>query len=393
MNIVILTEIYPLPPSRIKNNGRTKAGHYYALAWKDAGHKVIVLNIEADFFLRGGCAIQSERYEVDGVPACYICCPRFIPHSQRVFGSTAKRVARIAKQYIAESGMDSVDLFYCDFATGNMEVISLLKRETAFRNSRFVPVFHNCDFFDLKRAKALIEDAVVVGARAESQKKRILALDPSANVFFAFSGAPKVGDKSVVQKVEQKVNLGARPRRILFVGSLIPLKNVDILLQSFEKVHRIYPDTELTIVGDGPERTRLFALAERLHLRDCAKFTGAVSRQSVLDLMVESDLFVMVSSPETFGIVYVEALGAGCYVIAALGEGIDGVIRDGVNGSLVEPRNVDALADKMLWYLGRSEEERRQLLFRSYQTAQLYTEEQVAKNVLTNIDDAFRKPN
>lgn len=389
MNIVILTGNYPLPSSWEGNSKRTKAGHYYALEWKAAGHKVIVLNIETDLFLRRGCSVRSERYELDGVPVCYICCPRFIPHSQRVFGSTAKRVERIAKQYVAESGIGHVDLFYCDFPTGNMEVISFLKSENLFRNVRFVPVFHNTDLGESDRAKAVIADAAVIGARSESIKKRIRAIDPSANVFLALSGAPKINS----EKIGQKVNRGARPKRFLFAGELIPRKNADILLQSFAKVRQTYRDIELTFVGDGPERERLTALAEDLKLSGCVKFTGAVSRQRVLELMVESDVFAMVSGDETFGIVYVEALGAGCYVIAASGEGIDGVIRDGVNGSLVEPRNVDALADKMLWYLGRSEEERRQLLFRSYQTAQLYTEEQVAKNVLTDIDDAFRKPN
>ena len=248
-------------------------------------------------------------------------------------------------------------------------------------------MFNNCDLFDSKRVKAIVKDASVIGARAESQKKRIQAIDPSANVVITLSGAPKMDDK----RIGQKISMGARPGRILFVGELIPLKNADILLQSFEKVHQIYPDTELTVIGIGPERARLLALVKTLHLHDCVKFIGEVSRQSVLEWMIESDVFVMVSSPETFGIVYMEALGAGCYVIAASGEGIDGVIKDGVNGSLVEPRNVDALADKMLWYLGLSDEERRRLLLDSYQTAQMYTEENVAKKALDDIDDAFRR--
>ena len=387
MNIVLLTGLYPSPLIQDWEKQSTKADHYYALEWIKAGHKAIVLNIESELFLRKGCFIRSERREFEGVSVCYICCPRFIPHSQRVFRGTAKRVERIAKQYIAESGMDHVDLFYCDFATGNMEVISLLKSEKLFRDSRFVPVFNNCDFIDLKRAKAIVEDAPVIGARAESQKKRILAIDPSANVVITLSGAPKISG----EKIGQKVSAGARPKRFMIAASLIPLKNVDILLQSFAKVRQVFRDIELIIVGDGPERERLTALTEGLGLRGCVKFTGAVSRQSVLEWMVKSDVFVMVSSPETFGIVYMEALGAGCYVIAASGEGIGGVIRDGVNGSLVQPRNVDALADKMLWYLELSDEDRRRLLLNSYQTAQMYTEENAAKKVLDDIDAAYRR--
>ena len=386
MNIVLLTALYPLPSIQKFEKQNTKADHYYALEWQKSGHRVIVLNIAAEYVLRKGCFIRSERYEFEGVSVCYIRCPRFIPHSQRVFQGTAKRVERMAKQYIAESGMDHVDLFYCDFATSNMEVISLLKSERLFQNSRFIPVFNHCDFIDLKRAKTIAEDAPVIGARAESQKKWILAIDPSANVVITLSGTPEIND----ERVGQKVSMGARPKRFMLAANLIPRKNADILLQSFAKVHQVHHDTELTIVGDGPERERLTALAESLDLSGCVKFTGAVSRQRVVEFMIESDVFVMVSHDETFGIVYVEALGAGCYVIAALGEGIDGVIQDSVNGSLVEARNVDALADKILWYFERSDEERRKLLSSAYQTAQMYTEEKVAEKALRDIDIAFR---
>lgn len=388
MNIVILAGEYPLPPSQKKKDRNTKAGHYYVLEWKRAGHNVIVLSIGSKHILRSGrFFIRSERYEVDGISVCHICYPRFVPHSSKVFGSIAKRVEHMAKQYIADSGMGHVDLFYCDFAAGYMEVFFLLKGERLFQDSQFVPVFHNCDLIELERAKGIIENSVVIGARSESIKKRIRAIDPSANVFLVLSGAPKISD----ERIGQKVNRGARPKRFLFVGELIPLKNVDILLQSFAKARQIYHDIELTVVGDGPERANLTALAESLGLRGCVNFTGVVSRQKVFEWMVESDVFAMVSGPETFGIVYVEALGAGCYVFAALGEGIDGVIKDGVNGSLVELRNIDALADKMLWYLELSDEERRRLLSSAYQTAQIYTEENVAKKVLCDIDDAFQR--
>lgn len=387
MNIVLLTGLYPLPVLRKWEKQNTKADHYYALEWKKAGHKVIVLHAEAEHILRNGPLFtRSERYKFEGIPVCRIRYPRLIPHSQKVLRSTAKHAERIAKRYIAESGMDHVDLFYCDFATSNMEIIFLLKSEKQFQNSRFVPIFNNCDFIDLKRAKAIAEDAPVIGARAESQKKRIRAIVPSANVVITLSGAPEISD----ERVGQKVSIGARPKKFLFAAELIPLKNADILIQSFAKVCQIYRDTELTIVGDGPERARLTALADSLELRDCVRFTGAVSRQRVLELMVESDIFVMVSSPETFGIVYVEALSAGCCVIAALGEGIDGVITDGVNGALVEPRNVDALTNKMRWYLELSDEERQRLLSNAYQTAQMYTEEKVAEKALRDIDIAFR---
>lgn len=53
----------------------------------------------------------------------------------------------------------------------------------------------------------------------------------------------------------------------------------------------------------------------------------------------EHDIFVMISKQETFGLVYLEAMAAGCITIASRGEGFDGIIQDGVNGFLCEAGN------------------------------------------------------
>ena len=64
-----------------------------------------------------------------------------------------------------------------------------------------------------------------------------------------------------------------------------------------------------------------------------------------MHMMAGADFFVMPSYPEGLGIVYLEAMGEGCITIGTKGEGIDGIIRDGENGFLVERDDALAIAE------------------------------------------------
>ena len=72
-------------------------------------------------------------------------------------------------------------------------------------------------------------------------------------------------------------------------------------------------------------------------------FKGQVNNKEVQKLMSESYIFVLPSINEGFGIVYTEAMKAKCITIGTKNEGIDGFIKNGVNGFLVNP-NVDEIA-------------------------------------------------
>ena len=70
--------------------------------------------------------------------------------------------------------------------------------------------------------------------------------------------------------------------------------------------------------------------------------TGGLPHEAVLQLMGEHDLFVLPSWGEGYGIVYIEAMAAGCISVGALGEGIEDTIVDGENGFLVPAGDIDA---------------------------------------------------
>lgn len=131
------------------------------------------------------------------------------------------------------------------------------------------------------------------------------------------------------------------PRRVISVGTLKPRKCMDRTLEAFARVAADYPDATLTIVGMGEMETQLRAQAASLGVASRVELTGGIPHEEVLRRMAESDLFVLPSWGEGYGIVYIEAMAAGCIAVGARGEGIEDTIRDGENGFLVPAGDVD----------------------------------------------------
>lgn len=126
------------------------------------------------------------------------------------------------------------------------------------------------------------------------------------------------------------------PFGIIQVGHLIESKHFDTTLRCLARLKEKYPKLHLTIVGQGHLRESLQNLAKELGVADRVEFTGAVPNAEVFARMCRNTFFVMVSRPEGFGIVYLEAMAAGCVAVGTRGEGIADILRNGENGFLAE---------------------------------------------------------
>ena len=123
--------------------------------------------------------------------------------------------------------------------------------------------------------------------------------------------------------------------RILFVGRLHPVKRVDLLLKAFAQLRRVCPDANLSIVGDGVERENLFTLANKLGLSNSVQFLGFQNHEKVIDIMKDSDLFVLASKMEGNPRVLIEAMILKVPVVATDVPGIRDIVRHGETGYLV----------------------------------------------------------
>ena len=147
---------------------------------------------------------------------------------------------------------------------------------------------------------------------------------------------------------------------ILSVGNLIPVKGHDLLIRAVASLAPEFPALALEIIGDGPERSRLQALAQRLQILDRVRFPGRQSRSQVVTAMRRCTLFVLPSRYEGLGCVYLEAMAVGKPVIGCRGQGIAEIVQHGSNGFLVGPDNEKELTLAMAMLL-RDEARRRSL--------------------------------
>lgn len=131
---------------------------------------------------------------------------------------------------------------------------------------------------------------------------------------------------------ELRTRFGMTGFTLVFAGRLTEQKSLELGIAAARAAN-----ARLLVAGDGPARVRLEALGH-------AEFLGVLPRDDVLDLFRAADASLLSSSWENFPHGVVESLAAGTPVVATAVGGVTEVVRDGENGLLVAPGDVDALA-------------------------------------------------
>lgn len=138
---------------------------------------------------------------------------------------------------------------------------------------------------------------------------------------------------------------GDRSLAMVHVSNFRPLKRVDDVIRIFAETRQRLPagmPLGLRLVGDGPERPHIVALVDTLGLREHVLFLG--ERVDLPTVLRDSDLFLLPSETESFGLAALEALACGVPVVASRVGGIPEVITDGEVGLLAPVGDVSAMA-------------------------------------------------
>jgi GalNAc-alpha-(1->4)-GalNAc-alpha-(1->3)-diNAcBac-PP-undecaprenol alpha-1,4-N-acetyl-D-galactosaminyltransferase len=224
-------------------------------------------------------------------------------------------------------------------------------------------------------------DAVVVQTEAVAEWARRLVKAAAVRVIPNPVHPPKTELHSFQEQ---------RSLTVLAMGRLVPVKGFDVLLQAFARCARSHHDWTLRIVGDGPERGRLEALADKLGITTRVRLDPFLKEPEAA--FKSASLFALSSRYEGFPNVLLEAMACGLPVISFdCPNGPKEIIRDGLDGVLVPANNVEVLAEGMDRLMG-AEDERKRLAASAIQVAERFSLTKVATMWQEVLDEAVREP-
>ena len=395
--ILLLTNIYP---NNDPSYGGTKVCHSFTTEWQKMGYEVRVVHIESLFprpfywigrflykFIQAKTGFvayvntprKNVRYEVDGIHVLFTPVPKYRPHTSPSPANMRKACSWICEQLEKDGFVP--DVITAHFVLPQLEMIHLLKQR--YTSAKTCLVLHGeSDAFQKcypDSYKTLMSSVDVWGFRSQAFMDHFnhrFGVHPKE--FVCWSGIPEKYLTSERRTVSDQVT------RFIFVGSLYKLKNVDITMRALHQAMDGKPYT-FDIVGDGAEQDSLRGLVNELGVQDKVIFHGRKSRDEAQQLMEQADCFVMVSSREAFGLVYVEAMAKGLIVIGTKGQGIDGVVKDGENGFLCDAGDVDGLAAVIRKMVDMPKSERQRMSDLSVKTAKGLTDRKVAEHYMNSI--------
>lgn len=128
------------------------------------------------------------------------------------------------------------------------------------------------------------------------------------------------------------------------VAYLVARKRVGDVIEALAIVARRRNDIRVRIVGDGPERQRLVALAQNLGVAAICEFVGRVPHDRVVEEYRKADVLVSASASETYGMSLLEAMACGLPIVSARNDGSIGIVEDGITGYLWSAGDIKHLA-------------------------------------------------
>lgn len=184
-----------------------------------------------------------------------------------------------------------------------------------------------------------------------------------------------------------------RPRRLVSVANLQEGKGIDLTLRALARLtSEGVSDWTYRIIGEGRERAALLKLTADLGLSDKVTFVGAIRHAEIFDALGSEDIFVLPSYREAFGIAYLEAMAVGLLTIGVMGQGPSQFIRDGENGILLAPGDVEALVAALRDVLTGDCQRWRKVAREGQRTAQnAYTWDHHARQLVSVYEQAIRE--
>lgn len=396
-NILIVTSIYPGPNIP---NSFTPIVHYFVKEWaKNPLLRLKVIHTPAYFpsllylipksiknivSTRLGFSLPQEKlskpvnFILEGISVSRVPMFKFIPMGNFSKKEIERKSETIIK--ILEDENFIPDIIISHWFNPQIFLLSYLKHHY---NCKTVLTLHeNADKFKSnKDINLYIQNVDSWGYRNTSIKNGFLKNYGIEPTIHCCSGIPNQFIFNPPERSFETIS------KFIFIGGLLKRKHPDKVIKALKESFS-EGDYTLNIVGEGPERKNLQSLISKLDCKENVSLIGRIPRVEILDFLDASDVFVMISNNEAFGLVYIEAMARGCIVIASKNEGMEGIIKDGYNGFLCEAGDEQDLKRIISRIRSMAPSELNKVSKNAYRTAKEMTDSKVAERYLYDINNS-----
>ncbi len=264
----------------------------------------------------------------------------------------------LASKIVDVALFENLDVLHVHYAIPHA-TIGYLAREilkTKNKNLPFVTTLHGTDITLIGADRSYfpvvefsINQSNAVTAVSNSLRKQTydtFKIDKEIHVLYNFIDFERF--RKVVNKELRREIASDNERIIAHVSNFRKVKRVDDVLIVFSQVIKTIP-SKLLLIGDGPERPRLEMMSREMGLDNDVKFLG--KQDMVEELLAVSDLFLLPSEHESFGLAALEAMACEVPVISSNIGGLTEVIIDGKTGFTCEVGDTDDMSEKAIYIL------------------------------------------
>ena len=397
MKIIILTPIFATTTTK---EGITPVVHYITREWVKLGHDVTIFHLPAQyprFYYWLSLPFQHKltssfgfsipisypkegKEIIEGETIIHFPIKKYKPHTRVSLHQQERAINRII-QFCKLNGKPDIIIGHWD--NPQLDILPKLKKRL---NVPIGITFHSNYFSLEKRYPVAIREKMSVfdfiGFRSLAGKKNYeKKYGKVPNSIIVPSGVSNVFLKAGINNTKKIDKI----RNFTFIGSLIRRKHP---LEVLKAVYEVYGNSvfRMTYIGDGDEKENILSFAKSNGIDHNVVFTGRIVREQIIDHLKDTDVFVMISEGEVFGLVYLEAMAMGCITIGSKGEGIDGIIEDGKNGYLCRPGDERFLTRILHSIINSSKEELQTISKNAQLTARRYSDASVATNYIKTVE-------
>jgi len=249
------------------------------------------------------------------------------------------------------------DIIHCHFGPNGLKGVRM--RELGAIKGKIVTTFHGYDIrLGIKNGNDYYADLKKNGdvflSISPYNKRNLLKFGFDANKIF--DNPVGIDTRRFISHWEDEVYRNhddQRKVRILTVARLVSEKGLEYGIRSMKEIlqRNSFAKIQYTIVGAGKQKSQLEKLTRTLNLNGIVRFLGSLDQSGVQKTMQQADVFLLPSVNEALPVCLMEAQATGLPVVASNVGSVDRVVNNGVSGFLVPERDVDALAEKLIYLI------------------------------------------